>query len=118
MTPIPRDQPSLTLDDAAAWSRWLVREAETSDGVWLTLVKKGLSTPTTLTYEAALDEALCHGWIDGQGFKRDETTYVRRFTPRRPGSLWSKRNVGYIERLESEGRMYPRGRLEVSVDHL
>lgn len=115
MPRLSASDPKLTLADAAEWAQWLIREAETSKGVWLTIVKKGGTKPTSLTSEQALDEALCHGWIDGQRHKGDELTYVQRFTPRRPKSLWSKRNIGYIARLESEGRMYPRGKLEVRL---
>ena len=73
------------------------------------LAKKGTTEPTSLTYEQALDEALCHGWIDGQVARRDERTYRQRFTPRRARSAWSKRNVGHIERLQREGRMHRAG---------
>ena len=54
-----------------------------SSGVWLVLAKKGTDQPTSLTYDQALDEALCHGWIDGQVRRRDDATYRQRFTPRR-----------------------------------
>lgn len=57
----------------------------------------------------ALEEALCHGWIDGQVRRLDEQTYRQRFTPRRPRSAWSKRNTGIVERLMSEGRLEPAG---------
>ena len=65
--------------------------------------------PTTLTYDEALDEALCHGWIDGQVSRRDEASYRQRFTPRRARSSWSERNVGIVERLLGEERMRPAG---------
>ena len=70
------------------------------------LAKKGTVEPTSLSYDEALEEALCHGWIDGQVRRRDETTYKQRFTPRRKRSPWSKRNVGIAERLVAEGRMH------------
>jgi uncharacterized protein YdeI (YjbR/CyaY-like superfamily) len=82
---------------------------EHSEGVWLRLAKKGTTHPTSLTYDEALDEALCHGWIDGQVRRLDEGTYRQRFTPRRPRSAWSKRNVGIAERLIGEGRMTTAG---------
>jgi len=81
--------------------------------VWLVLAKKGTVEPTSLTYEEALEEALCHGWIDGQTKQRDETTYRQRFTQRRSRSGWSKRNVGKAERLVAEGRMRPAGLAEM-----
>lgn len=77
------------------------------------LAKKGVSTPTSLTYLQALEEALCSGWIDGQAKSLDATTYMQRFTPRRRRSLWSARNVTRVERLIEEGRMRPRGHAEI-----
>jgi uncharacterized protein YdeI (YjbR/CyaY-like superfamily) len=99
----------LTILDAAAWRAWLAEHHTKAEGVWLVLAKKDTTEPTSLTYVQALDEALCHGWIDGQIKRRDERTYCQRFTPRRARSQWSKRNVGHIERLRSEGRMHPAG---------
>jgi len=103
----------LTVADAAAWREWLGDHHDTSAGVWLVLARQGTTQPTSLTYDQALDEALCHGWIDGQARRRDETTYWQRFTPRRARSPWSKRNVGIVGRLEREGRMHPAGAAEV-----
>ena len=91
--------------DAAAWRTWLAEHHAETDGVWLVLAKKGTVEPTSLRYDDALEEALCHGWIDGQVRRRDEATYKQRFTPRRKRSPWSKRNVGIAERLVAEGRM-------------
>lgn len=102
----------LTVADAAAWRSWL-HHHEDSTGVWLVLAKKGTTEPTRLTYPEALEEALCYGWIDGQRGRRDETTFRQRFTPRRPRSPWSKRNVGLAEQLIKEDRMRPEGMLEV-----
>jgi uncharacterized protein YdeI (YjbR/CyaY-like superfamily) len=110
---MPAEQPILTVRDAAAWRAWLDGHREESDGVWLTLAKKGTSDPTSLRYDDALDEALCQGWIDGQSMSVDERTYRQRFTPRRARSMWSKRNVGNVARLEGEGRMQTAGRAEV-----
>jgi uncharacterized protein YdeI (YjbR/CyaY-like superfamily) len=77
--------------------------------VWLTLAKKGASEPTILTYDRALEEALCYGWIDGQIRGGDEYSYRQRFTPRGPRSGWSKRNVATAQRLIAEGRMQAAG---------
>lgn len=98
----------LIVPDADAWRVWLNGHGD-SAGVWLVLAKKGSVTPTSLTYDQALEEALCHGWIDGQVGRRDERTYRQRFTPRRARSPWSKRNVEIVERLVIEGRMRPAG---------
>lgn len=103
----------LILLDVAAWRAWLAEHHAQQDGVWLVLAKKGTVQPTSITYDEALDEALCHGWIDGQVRRRDETTYKQRFTPRRKRSPWSKRNVGIAERLVTEGRMHASGIAEM-----
>jgi len=107
------DLPELTLADAAAWAAWLGAHHGEPAGVWLVLAKKGTTKPTSLGYDQALEEALAHGWIDGQVRRRDEHTYRQRFTPRRARSPWSRRNVGLVERLTSEGRMHPAGLAEV-----
>lgn len=108
------DPPQLIVRDAAAWRTWLAANVDEQAGVWLVLAKKGTTDPTSLSYAAALEEALCHGWIDGQARRRDEGTYVQRFTPRRRRSMWSQRNVGIVERLTAEGRMHPQGLSEVA----
>jgi len=82
--------------------------------VWLVLAKKGSAEPTRLSYDDALEEALAHGWIDGQVKRRDDATYRQRFTPRRRRSAWSQRNVALVERLAAEGRMHPAGEAEVA----
>jgi uncharacterized protein YdeI (YjbR/CyaY-like superfamily) len=107
------EPPELILPDAAAWRAWLGEHHREEAGVWLVLAKKGTVEPTSLTYDEALEEALCHGWIDGQVRRRDEATYRQRFTPRRRRSPWSRRNVGLAERLQAEGRMHPAGAAEV-----
>ena len=105
--------PELIVRDAAAWRVWLGEHHAEPEGVWLVLAKKGTEDPTTLTYDQALEEALCHGWIDGQVRRRDEATYRQRFTPRRQRSSWSERNTGIAERLIAEERMHPAGHAEV-----
>jgi uncharacterized protein YdeI (YjbR/CyaY-like superfamily) len=99
----------LLVADAAAWRTWLGEHHGDDVGVELVLAKKGTTEPTSLTYDEALDEALCHGWIDGQVRRRDERTFRQRFTPRRARSQWSERNVGHVERLLAEGRMRQAG---------
>ncbi len=103
----------LIVADAAAWRAWLGEHHESPPGVWLVLAKKGTTQPTSLSYDQALEEAFCHGWIDGQSQRRDETTYRQRFTHRRARSPWSARNVGIVTRLATEGRMHPAGVAEV-----
>jgi uncharacterized protein YdeI (YjbR/CyaY-like superfamily) len=103
----------LILADAAAWRTWLAEHYDSVPGVWLVLAKKGTVQSTSLSYDQALEEALCHGWIDGQVQRRDQTTYRQRFTPRRPRSPWSARNVGIVTGLVAAGRLHPAGVAEV-----
>jgi uncharacterized protein YdeI (YjbR/CyaY-like superfamily) len=105
--------PELTVAGAAAWREWLAGNHSEATGVWLVLAKKGTTEPTSLSYDEALEEALCHGWIDGQVRRRDERTYRQRFTPRRARSAWSKRNVAIAQRLAAAGRMHAAGLVEV-----
>ncbi len=111
---MPQDLPELVVRTARQWRRWLEAHGDSSPGVWLVLTKKDSTEVTTLTYDEALEEALCHGWIDGQKGGRDAVSFRNRFTPRRPRSQWSARNVGIIARLEAEGRMSPAGSAEVA----
>jgi uncharacterized protein YdeI (YjbR/CyaY-like superfamily) len=111
----PPPEQHVILADAAAWRAWLDAHEDSHDGVWIVLAKKGVTEPTSITYDQALDEALCSGWIDGQVHSLGASTYLQRFTPRRKRSIWSARNVGHIARLESEGRMRTRGRAEVEA---
>jgi uncharacterized protein YdeI (YjbR/CyaY-like superfamily) len=107
------ETPELLVADTAAWRAWLDANHAASSGVRLVLAKKGATEPTRLTYDDALPEALCYGWIDGQLTRRDDATYRVRFTPRRARSAWSKRNVETVDRLIAEGRMQPAGLDEV-----
>src|SRR5512141_1686499 len=102
----------LLVKDAAEWRAWLEAHHAQSPGVWLVLHKKGGSV-TELDYDAALDEALCFGWVDGQLRRRDGESYCQRMTRRGPRSPWSARNVGHIQRLEEAGKMAAAGRAAV-----
>src|SRR5919112_1476859 len=104
----------LIVADAEALRAWLLGNHATSAGVWLALTKKG-GTVTTLTWQQAVDEALCFGWIDGQARKGNQAISWIRFTPRRPRSAWSQRNVEHVARLEAQGRMLPPGRAAVQA---
>jgi len=107
------EAPELLVADVDEWHDWLAANHAASTGVRLVLAKKGATALTRLTYDAALPEALCYGWIDGQLTRRDDTTYRVRFTPRRARSAWSARNVAAAEQLISQGRMQPPGLAEV-----
>jgi len=107
------DLPELLVADAGEWRTWLRAHHADSAGVWLVLAKKGTVAPTMVTYDKALDEAICFGWIDGQLGRRDSATFRRRFTPRKARSPWSQRNVAIAERLIAAGRMHRSGESEV-----
>jgi uncharacterized protein YdeI (YjbR/CyaY-like superfamily) len=94
---------------AAAWRRWLERNHDTEKEIWLAFAKKG-SGKTTLTYEEALDEALCFGWIDTLVKRLDDDYYQQRFVPRKASSKWSAVNLKKFAALEKAGRMTDAGR--------
>lgn len=106
-------QDALILPDVVAWRAWLDEHEDTSDGVWLVVAKKGITSPTSLTVAQALPEALCSGWIDAIRRKRDETTFLQRYTPRRKNSVWSQKNTEFAQELIDQGRMRPRGFAEI-----
>ncbi len=94
--------------DRAEWRRWLGKNFARCDEIWLVFYKKAAGKPS-VSYDHALEEALCFGWIDGMKKKLDEECYAFRFTPRKAKSPWSKSNLQRVERLISEGRMMPAG---------
>ena len=106
--------PTLACTSPKEWRVWLAQNHRTSDGVWLRLYKKD-SGKKTILHAEALDEALCYGWIDGQIQAYDEISWLRKFTPRRPKSIWSKRNIELVRRLTKEGRMKPAGLEQVAA---
>jgi uncharacterized protein YdeI (YjbR/CyaY-like superfamily) len=106
--------PVLPFSTPTKWNRWLEKHHASSDGVWLQLYKKD-SGVASINHTQALDEALCFGWIDGQAKSYDERSYLQKFTPRRARSIWSKRNIEHIARLDKEGKMRPAGWKEVEA---
>lgn len=96
----------------AEFDAWLHENGATETELWMKYAKKG-SGLTTITYDEALDVALCHGWIDGLTRSIDETYYSQRWTPRRPRSKWSQRNCAKAEALIAAGKMLPAGLAEV-----
>ncbi len=108
------ERAELLVPDEQAWRDWLAENHGSSPGVRLVLHKKGGSV-TALTYAAALDEALCFGWIDGVIGRRDEGSYVTRFTPRRSGSAWSRKNADNVARLREAGLMQQAGEAAVAA---
>lgn len=100
--------PVIEFKTAETFETWLVENYDNPNGVWLKIFKKN-SGEKTISYAEALDVALCYGWIDGQKQAFDEQAWLQKFCPRREKSIWSKINIGHVERLINEGRMRPAG---------
>jgi uncharacterized protein YdeI (YjbR/CyaY-like superfamily) len=106
------DLPIIQFASRDAWGAWLEGQHATSDGLWLKFARK-YSGLETVTYDQAVEIALCYGWIDGQVRSFDEDYYLQRFTPRRPRSKWSKINRQKATKLIERGEMKPAGLREV-----
>lgn len=106
--PSDRERDLLEPASAKEWRAWLTEHAAESTGVWLAVGKKGGSR-TTLTYDEAVEEALCFGWIDSVVNRLDADRFMQRFTPRKPASNWSGPNKVRVARLIAEGRMTTQG---------
>jgi len=94
--------------DRAAWRTWLADHHEQRAGIWLAMPRKGsdLAAPT---YDEAVEEALCYGWIDSTAKTLDEQRSLLYFAPRKRGSAWARTNKERLERLEREGLISPAG---------
>lgn len=110
--PAPPVSPALRFRSARAFETWLRKNHSASDGVWLEIAKAAAPEPT-LSYAEAVEVALCYGWIDGQKKTQDALSWLQRFTPRRPRSIWSKVNRARAEALIAAGRMQARGQAEI-----
>ena len=91
-----------------AFRKWLERNHDRKDELWVGLYKKA-SGKGGLTYREAVDQALCFGWIDGISKSIDDISYRQRFTPRRKGSIWSAVNIKRVGELTDQGLMHPSG---------
>lgn len=100
--------PILGFKTDKTFETWLLKNQADSKGLWIKIFKKD-SGEQSIAYAEALDVALCYGWIDGQKKSFDEKSFLQKFTPRREKSVWSKVNVGHVERLIKEGRMTSTG---------
>lgn len=100
--------PIIEFKTTTAFETWLAKNHDSTNGLWLRIFKKD-SGNKTISYAEALDVALCYGWIDGQKQAYDEQAWLQKFCPRRPKSIWSKVNIGHVERLIKEDRMRPAG---------
>jgi len=102
------EQPVVFFESEKAWEKWLASHFDSSPGVWLRIAKKSAKLES-VTYQEALNVALCHGWIDGQKKKWDDESWIQKFTPRGKRSMWSKINRDKTAMLISQGRMKPAG---------
>lgn len=100
---------SVELERREDWRAWLEANHATSDGVWLVTWKKAANRPR-VDYDAAVEEALCFGWVDSRSKAVDDLRTSLWFTPRTPRSSWSESNVARFERLEAAGLMTDAGR--------
>jgi len=105
---MPRDLPELQPRSRQAWRTWLQKHHATSSGVWLVYAKKHTGIPS-LTYNDAVEEALCFGWIDSLMHPMDDARYKQIFTPRKPTSAWSALNKKRVEKLIAGGLMTDAG---------
>jgi len=103
------DAEVVQLEDRAEWRAWLRRNHETASGVWLVTWKKPTGRPR-VDYDAAVEEALCFGWVDSKSRSVDDERTSLYFTPRKPKSNWSESNLARVARLEAAGLMTEAGR--------
>jgi uncharacterized protein YdeI (YjbR/CyaY-like superfamily) len=104
----------LSFSSAPELRAWLAKNHGQSNGIRLRIYKKESGT-ASVSYAEALDQALCHGWIDGQKLPGDKLSWLQTFTPRRPKSAWSKKNTEHAERLIGSGEMSAAGLKEVNA---
>lgn len=99
-------------EDSTAFWQWLKANHAAETEIWVKIFKNG-SGQKTISWNEAVIEALCWGWIDGIKKPFDAQAYLQRFTPRKNRSNWSKRNREHVERLMEEGRMQEAGLVHV-----
>ena len=100
--------PVILFEDQKAWEEWLVGNFASSAGLWLRLANKSAKFQT-VTYQEAVEVALCYGWIDSQAKGYDEESHLQKFTRRGPKSIWSKINRAKALELIESGRMQAGG---------
>lgn len=98
----------------AAFEKWMAPHHDREPELWLKIHKKGSGLPS-ITAAQALDVALCWGWIDGIRKSFDEASFLQRYTPRTPKSIWSQVNQANVARLTRAGRMTPHGQRQVDL---
>jgi len=102
------DRIHIYMRSRAAWRAWLEKHHKTKKEIWLVYYKKHTGKPT-VTYNDAVEEALCFGWIDSIVRKSDDDRYMQKFTPRRPDSVWSQTNIRRARKMIAQGLMTDRG---------
>ena len=108
------DAEVVQIEDRAGWRDWLDRNHESAQAVWLVTWKKPTGKPR-VDYDAAVEEALCFGWVDSKSRSVDDERTSLYFTPRKPKSAWSESNIARVEKLESAGLMQASGREAVQA---
>jgi len=98
----------------ADWRQWLADHHADEQEVWLVFFKKN-SGKANLSYNDAVEEAICFGWIDGLKRSLDDARYMHRFSPRKPDSQWSSSNIARAKRMLASKRMSPAGRATIAV---
>jgi uncharacterized protein YdeI (YjbR/CyaY-like superfamily) len=104
----------LTFELQRDFEKWLAKNHAAQKGVWLRFFKKA-SGKVGLTYDEALDVALCYGWIDSLVNKYDAESYIQKFSPRGPKSLWSKRNREHVARLVRAKKIRAAGMAQIKA---
>jgi uncharacterized protein YdeI (YjbR/CyaY-like superfamily) len=109
-----KDVSILHFTTPALWEAWLKKHQATEQALWMKFAKKD-SGAVSISYDEALNVALCYGWIDGQVQKFDAQYWLTRFTPRRSKSIWSKRNREIVTTLIAQGKMQPAGLAQIEA---
>lgn len=109
-----RGFPTVTAGSRASWRKWLVANHDKVSSIWLIIYKKD-SGIGSVTYNEAVDEGLCFGWIDSKPNKRDDKSYYQFFSKRSPKSNWSKVNKLKVEHLIQENLMTEAGYQMISI---
>lgn len=107
-TSTPNDQEVIAFETAKGWDVWLLEHGESSQGVFIKIGKKDSGVPS-ITYAEALEVALCHGWIDAIRKANDDKTFLQRYTPRGPRSIWSEINKKKVQQLIKAKLLRPAG---------
>lgn len=109
-----KGKPAVYVPDRASWRRWLTKNGQTSRGIWLVYYKKSSGKPR-VSYDEAVEEALCFGWIDAVVNAVDDECFVQWFAPRKPKGTWSALNKKRVAELTAKGLMRPEGQAHIDA---